>query len=581
MTEEEVSILDDLPSARLGACVKLLRAEVLDRRMAGLRRRLSDELSEALGSPRSPKTASVVFTETIGSGASSPGSPVLRCEVPSSPRQLHGGTQGAQPCCGLGAWQSGEGNGIVSFSFKILKSKLRDGARMRLGIVAQSASGGMDYVLWFNPFNGYFAEAPSYDVPEVEAGKLGELVMGGSLARGKAEGAVVDCQADTVKNELRFSITDGQGYRHPWTVASIRKKPVPLPATFAPIARLGKQGDSVELTKLQVYLPGGVIKEQMDKPALGVLVPDLERALAMPDPSVPAEDLTAAREKLTAAKEVQRLADAGTGCPFVFLDADALRQSQETMPYLLSLQQLQAEHPEWLHTQTITLEDACKRTHAQDHVAISHRWDEKDAPDPSGFQLEAIRTFLRMRPEIKRVWIDFCCMPQSDAASGERTEGEKQYFSLMLKNVNLLFLGIGVLILTDRSYLSRFWTNFEAWLSMQDVSMHGLVSARNSSTRCSIMTVHGAPEALIESLVEEWSNCTAAKAFEKLSSADIAVTNQSDKDIQLPKILELDQRTAALALQMGLEREPSPEVPPTTTWDNGLSIPTVERRKTY
>lgn len=53
------------------------------------------------------------------------------------------------------------------------------------------------------------------------------MVMSGSLARGKAEGAYIDCQADTIKNEIRFAITDAQGYRHPWSVAHFRKKPVP------------------------------------------------------------------------------------------------------------------------------------------------------------------------------------------------------------------------------------------------------------------------------------------------------------------------------------------------------------------
>ena len=31
----------------------------------------------------------------------------------------------------------------------------------------------------------------------------------------------------------------------------------------------------------------------------------------------------------------------------------------------------------------------------------------------------------------------------------------------------MLYLGMSVLILLDRSYSSRFWTNYEAWLSMQ------------------------------------------------------------------------------------------------------------------
>lgn len=570
------STAGDMPCAHLGGCIRLLRAEVADRKMEGLRRRASDEEVDETPSRRQECTGPI-FVETLGNLEA--GCPILRCEVPSGPRQ----SQGMQPCCGRGEWQSGENNGIISFTFKILKSKLKDGGRMRLGIVAQDASsGGMDYALWFNPYNGYFSEA-AYDVPEVEAGKLGDMVMSGSLARGKAEGAYIDCQADTIKNEIRFAITDAQGYRHPWSVAHFRKKPVPLPAVFAPFVRMGKQGDAVELVSLEHYLPGGVIKEQLSKPPLGVLVADLERALSMPDPSVPHDDLAAARVKLANAREVQQLADRGTSCPFVWLDADALRDSVEEMPILLPFQALLIEHPEWLHTEVITLEDACRRTHAHDHCVISHRWDERETPDPSGVQLEAIRTFLIERQHIKRVWIDYCCMPQASEATHERTEEERQLFSLMLKNCNLLFLGVGVLILTDRSYLSRFWCSFEAWLAMQDVSKHGLVSARSSSRtqRCSIVTMHGAPEALIESLVEEWSNCTAAKAFEKLSSADVAVTNQSDKDTQLPKIIELDERTAAMAIQMGIERVLSPDEPPTSSlWDEEL-LPTVQRRNTY
>lgn len=67
---------------------------------------------------------------------------------------------------------------------------------------------------------------------------------------------------------------------------------------------MGKQGDAVELVSLEHYLPGGVIKEQLSKPPLGVLVADLERALSMPDPSVPHDDLAAARVKLANAREV-------------------------------------------------------------------------------------------------------------------------------------------------------------------------------------------------------------------------------------------------------------------------------------
>ena len=43
-------------------------------------------------------------------------------------------------------------------------------------------------------------------------------------------------------------------------------------------------------------------------------------------------------------------------------------------------------------------------------------------------------------------------MPQ-----GERTPAEKVWFKHMLVNINILYLGMGVLILLDLSYVSRFW----------------------------------------------------------------------------------------------------------------------------
>ena len=40
---------------------------------------------------------------------------------------------------------------------------------------------------------------------------------------------------------------------------------------------------------------------------------------------------------------------------------------------------------------------------------------------------------------------------------GKRTAAERRDFDRMLLNVNLLFIGCSVLIMMDRSYLSRFW----------------------------------------------------------------------------------------------------------------------------
>ena len=48
---------------------------------------------------------------------------------------------------------------------------------------------------------------------------------------------------------------------------------------------------------------------------------------------------------------------------------------------------------------------------------------------------------------------------------GERTEAEQAEFERMLPSINLVYLSTTVLLLLDLSYLSRFWTQFEAWLS--------------------------------------------------------------------------------------------------------------------
>ena len=47
-------------------------------------------------------------------------------------------------------------------------------------------------------------------------------------------------------------------------------------------------------------------------------------------------------------------------------------------------------------------------------------------------------------------------------------------FKVMLGSVNMLYLGCQVLVLLDVSYLSRFWTMYEGWLSQQQPTAQGL-----------------------------------------------------------------------------------------------------------
>ena len=75
-------------------------------------------------------------------------------------------------------------------------------------------------------------------------------------------------------------------------------------------------------------------------------------------------------------------------------------------------------------------------------LAVSHRWDDPDEPDPNGEQLRRIVKYVCDHPEITYVWYDHWCMPQ-----GSRTKPEEEAFEHMLKNINFLFLGCRVLIL--------------------------------------------------------------------------------------------------------------------------------------
>ena len=81
---------------------------------------------------------------------------------------------------------------------------------------------------------------------------------------------------------------------------------------------------------------------------------------------------------------------------------------------------------------------------------------------------------------------------------------------MMLPNINLLYLG---------ATMERFWTQFEAWCSMHRRTLVKFVSNERERDR----------------------HVTAQKAYETLSSPDVTVTNAKDKEMQLPKILKLDE----------------------------------------
>jgi len=229
-------------------------------------------------------------------------------------------------------------------------------------------------------------------------------------------------------------------------------------------------------------------------------------------------------------------------CAFYFIDADQFRRASEAeFPEFLNLQELLQKHPSWVEKRTLYLREVCHAAYAGDTLAVSHRWELEGKCDSSGEQLRALRQHVKLHPHLKWLWFDQMSLPQ-----GVRTPAEKAEFSLMLSNVNFLYLGCAVLILLDRSYLSRFWTCFEAYLAFRSVSHEGLIYAPNGSTRCEIACLHGSSSSLENALRDEWERRTPSEAASVLGKPDVMVTNQSDKRLQIPKLALLDEQVKEL-----------------------------------
>ena len=81
---------------------------------------------------------------------------------------------------------------------------------------------------------------------------------------------------------------------------------------------------------------------------------------------------------------------------------------------------------------------------------------------------------------------------------------------------------------------------------MQRLTATGLEPAKASERRSTIMPILNGNSSLAESLVMMWGQRNPKQAHETLGKEDVTVTNQSDKDNQLPKILQLDARVRSV-----------------------------------
>ena len=230
-------------------------------------------------------------------------------------------------------------------------------------------------------------------------------------------------------------------------------------------------------------------------------------------------------------------------CTFYMLNADFVRKfAGKNIPFF---QEIRDKFANELVEVSLDYTNVVKGTYLETTLAVSHRWMQSEDPDPDGEQLKALKDFLNSPDgkKIERVWIDSACMPQ-DQPKGSCSEADKKDFKRMLAEVNRLYLGSTVLILLDLSYVSRFWTQFESWLAMQFATPDGLKPAVGTKNeRHHIVCIQNAAEQseLHEKmLIQSWATKTPDEAHAFLSKPDVTVTNQKDKEGQLPKIKALD-----------------------------------------
>lgn len=70
-------------------------------------------------------------------------------------------------------------------------------------------------------------------------------------------------------------------------------------------------------------------------------------------------------------------------------------------------------------------------------------------------------------------------------------------------------------------------------------------SVEDSAKRCTVVPIMNANSILVSALRAMWANKTPEDAFEILKQGDVTVTNQSDKEQQLPKIMLFDDDVRA------------------------------------
>ena len=247
---------------------------------------------------------------------------------------------------------------------------------------------------------------------------------------------------------------------------------------------------------------------------------ELERLRAELKVAVPPspEKQTLSEADAEAVRKIEQQArkeDEEAYCTFEVLDKHQLMDFPEGA-LLPKYQDIKRDRPTMLVPFKISFAEACAGVHVNEILTISHRWMSREIADIDGTQLTAIQRHLaEPRNEgINYVWMDYSCMPQGE----EKTAVQRADFKRMISQVNLLYLGTSVLILLDLSYVSRFWTQFEAWLSMQQATTGKLCRASGFERRETIVTIYNGTATAVKLLEEQWGTyCISPLLFAFIS----------------------------------------------------------------
>ena len=214
---------------------------------------------------------------------------------------------------------------------------------------------------------------------------------------------------------------------------------------------------------------------------------------------------------------------------------------------------------EWIDLPEIEI---LKGERLQNYWITSHRWFHKDHPDwdpdhpqNQGAKLRELQRMLQEHPHIRGVWMDYLCVPQ-----GQKDAREQDFFQFTLDNIKMLYLSGQVVIFVDQKYMGRFWTQYEAFLSLHKATRNGILPKTLDEVEISVRFVEmGAAGAagggVKRAIIDTWRNKNVSEAVGILYEPDVEVTNLADKDSLLRRLPDLENHVMELFLEVQQEAQ--------------------------